>query len=105
MPLSLCCEGNTGEAYGSAGSDSDFNEDEAEEREAALLQQRHLDFIQEEDFRDTFALPAPQHKPKVKECGAYTVVNCTLVPTSVAELNPKDPYVYGLPGSGSSSQR
>jgi hypothetical protein len=74
MPLFLYCEGNTGEAYGSAGSDSDFNEDEAEEREAALLQQRHLDFIQEEDFRDTFALPVPQQKPKVKECGAYSVL-------------------------------
>jgi hypothetical protein len=76
MSLFLYCKGNTGEAYGSAGSDSDFNEDEAEEREAALLQQRHLDFIQEEDFRDTFALPAPQQKPKVRVWG----IKCT-VPT------------------------
>ena len=46
-------------------SDSDFDEDEAEEKEAALLQQRQLDLIQEEDFIDTFTLPAPAHKPKV----------------------------------------
>jgi ribosomal protein S8 len=57
--------GNTGEGYG-AESDSSFNEDEAEEREALRLQQKQLELIQEEDFVDSFTLPSQQSQPKVR---------------------------------------
>lgn len=59
--------GNTGERVRAGDSDSSFDEDEAEEREAALLQQRQLDQIQEEDFIDTFTLPPPQPGDKKVE--------------------------------------
>ena len=63
--------GNTGEAI--LTSDSEFEEDEAEEREAEILQARQMDRMQEEDFLDTFV---------VKENKETEVLN--LVPTCKA---------------------
>lgn len=46
--------GNTGE--GVVTSDSEYDEDEAEEKEAEILQERQMGRMQEEDFLDTFIL-------------------------------------------------
>ena len=40
-----------------ASSDSEFDEDEEEQKEAELLQARQLDRLEEEDFLDTFIHP------------------------------------------------
>ena len=40
-----------------ASSDSEFDEDEEEQKEAELLQARQLDRLEEEDFLDTFITP------------------------------------------------
>jgi len=53
MYISLC-PGNTGEKI--LTSDSKFEEDEEEEREAEILQARQMDRMQEEDFLDTFVI-------------------------------------------------
>jgi len=57
--------GNTGEAI--ATSDEDFDEDEEEEKEAKLLQERHLDRMQEEDFLDTFVIQDSDQKQDTEE--------------------------------------
>ena len=49
-------KGNTGVGM-VASSDSEFDEDEEEQKEAELLQARQLDRLEEEDFLDTFIPP------------------------------------------------
>ena len=55
--------GNTGQQVET--SDSEYSEDEAEEREARLLQERQMDRLQEEDFLDAFGVDITAQKDKV----------------------------------------
>merc|ERR1719239_558569 len=50
--------GNTGEEMEEDVGESDLEEDRAEEVEESKLQKKQLDDMEEEDFLDTFSLPA-----------------------------------------------
>ena len=74
--------GNTGE--GVVTSDSEYDEDEAEEKEAELLQQRQLERMQEEDFMDTFIIQQNKETKVSQLSGGKGLQNLGLIILSSA---------------------
>eukprot|EP00088_Acartia_fossae_P001251 TRINITY_DN1046_c0_g1_i4.p1 TRINITY_DN1046_c0_g1~~TRINITY_DN1046_c0_g1_i4.p1 ORF type:complete len:557 (-),score=214.36 TRINITY_DN1046_c0_g1_i4:143-1813(-) len=77
--------GNTGQQVET--SDSEYSEDEAEEREARLLQERQMDRLQEEDFLDAFGVDIGAQKDK-ESSTKDTAVEESLAP-DLSQLNNK----------------
>jgi len=59
--------GNTGEELEHELGDSDLEEDKIEEQEAAMLQSRQIEMMDEEDFLDAFVVKKPESSEKKVE--------------------------------------